>query len=198
MKTTTQSVTPIKILFCDIDDTLTTTISGHKFKQHPKDVKPLPGAVEAVKKYAADGYKVFGVSNQGGIEAGFKTLENTIAEMQYTLELFPELERILFCPNFAGSECKVIYKRDKIMCLGYYIEDLERLCKKGINFRKPSPGMPEIIMALEDKNLDFSGIDYKNSLFVGDRPEDKECAENANIPFKWVEEWLIPFWAKIP
>jgi len=26
-------------------------------------------------------------------------------------------------------------------------------------------------------------------LIVGDRPEDQQCAANANIPFMWAEEW---------
>lgn len=34
---------PISILFCDIDDTLTGTLSGHKFKQSPDDIVILPG-----------------------------------------------------------------------------------------------------------------------------------------------------------
>jgi phosphoglycolate phosphatase-like HAD superfamily hydrolase len=26
-------------------------------------------------------------------------------------------------------------------------------------------------------------------LMVGDRPEDEQCAKNANIPFMWAHDW---------
>jgi hypothetical protein len=32
-----------KILFCDVDGTLTGTVSGTTFKSHPRDVLVLPG-----------------------------------------------------------------------------------------------------------------------------------------------------------
>lgn len=33
-------------------------------------------------------------------------------------------------------------------------------------------------------------IDWDNSLFVGDRPEDEQCAKNANIQFKYIDQFL--------
>jgi phosphoglycolate phosphatase-like HAD superfamily hydrolase len=32
--------------------------------------------------------------------------------------------------------------------------------------------------------------DWDNSLFVGDRPEDEECAKSAGIPFMWAHDFV--------
>lgn len=31
-------------------------------------------------------------------------------------------------------------------------------------------------------------------LFVGDQPEDQQCAENAGLPFMWAKEWRDGGW----
>lgn len=104
-----------KILFLDIDGTLTETISGADFKQHPEDVKIIEGAYWAIAHFHSSGWTCIGVSNQGGVAKGFKSLEATIQEMQFTLGLIPELELILFCPDFEGeriiSVAKGVYRR---------------------------------------------------------------------------------------
>lgn len=46
----------MKILFCDIDGTLTETISGATFKQHSRDVKIIPGADKAIAHFVSRGY----------------------------------------------------------------------------------------------------------------------------------------------
>lgn len=79
----------MKTIFFDIDGTLTTTISGEIFKQHPEDVKVLPGIKEAIAHYKALRWQFIGTSNQGGVAAGFKSIDDTVAEMQFTLELLP-------------------------------------------------------------------------------------------------------------
>lgn len=33
-------------------------------------------------------------------------------------------------------------------------------------------------------------IDWSNSLFVGDRQEDADCAKNAMIEFRWSEDFF--------
>lgn len=164
-----------KILFCDIDGTLTETISGHAFKQHPKDVKVVEGANKAIAYYASLGYKVCGVSNQGGVAKGFKSLEATVEEMQFTLSLFPELEFILFCPDFEGEIC-VVVKRDSF----------EEMTNKGQNFRKPNPGMVNYGLRLLGSGY---ATDEVEAWMVGDRPEDGECAVNAKIKFLPADVW---------
>ncbi|MEH2034024.1 MAG: hypothetical protein V7K67_31200 [Nostoc sp.] len=91
----------MKILFCDIDGTLTETISGHTFKQSPTDVKIIVGADKAIAHFADLGWLIVGVSNQGGCDTinrdtgkPLKSFEDAIAEMQFTLKLFPRLKAI--------------------------------------------------------------------------------------------------------
>lgn len=53
------------ILFCDIDGTLTGTVSGATFKLNPRDVLVLPGVENALAHYATKGYLIVGISNEG-------------------------------------------------------------------------------------------------------------------------------------
>lgn len=130
----------MKILFCDIDGTLTETISGHTFKQHPKDVKIIEGADKAIAHFARNRCRIIGISNQGGIAKGFKSLEETIEEMRYTLELLPQLIAIYFCPDFEGNEC---YK----VSPGSYALLFRSADKE--SFRKPGCGMLQLAANLE-------------------------------------------------
>lgn len=72
-----------KLLILDKDGTLTKTISGEKFVQHPEDQKIIPGASKAVNYAKQQGYKIAIASNQGGVKAGFKTIEEALQEFIY-------------------------------------------------------------------------------------------------------------------
>lgn len=52
-------------------------------------------------------------------------------------------------------------------------------------FRKPDIGM----LALCEVEAFEAGyiVDWDHSLFVGDRPEDAQCAKNAGIAFQWAD-----------
>jgi D-glycero-D-manno-heptose 1,7-bisphosphate phosphatase len=168
----------MKILFCDVDGTLTRTISGNNFKLHPDDVKPIDGVCDLLWKYKEENWQIVGVSNQGGIASGFKTLDATIEEMQFTLSLLPSLSFILFCPDFHGKECwrvNLTTSQD----VGSVKPELAGM------FRKPNAGM--LVLAKFLLNAEDGVID---TLMVGDRQEDLKCAENIRCPFLWAETWL--------
>jgi phosphoglycolate phosphatase-like HAD superfamily hydrolase len=42
---------------------------------------------------------------------------------------------------------------------------------------------------MEHRENHFGRFDAQASLFVGDRPEDQECAKRINVPFQWAWEW---------
>jgi D-glycero-D-manno-heptose 1,7-bisphosphate phosphatase len=175
----------INILFVDIDGTLTTTKSGKPFKQSPDDIKPLPGSQKAITHFANRGYKIFGVSNQGGCDTidratskPFKSVDATVLEMQNTLKLYPEIDSIYFCPKIDGSEYRVVVKDNSILPIAG-LKD---------SFRKPKSGMVTAIILSIPWDVCFL-----QSLFVGDREEDKQCAANANIPFMWADEWRFKY-----
>ena len=162
----------MKILFCDVDGTLTETISGKPFKQHPKDVKIIDGADKAVQHFNKLGWLIIGVSNQGGVAAEHKSLDDAIAEMAYTKLLLPELRRIYFCPDYEGKQ---LFSDD-----GYEISAFSDCT--GYNFRKPNPGMITHFIKNIDQPID-------KCLMTGDRPEDEECALNAGIKFIEAQAW---------
>jgi D-glycero-D-manno-heptose 1,7-bisphosphate phosphatase len=189
----------INILFVDIDGTLTTTKSGYSFKKSPDDIKPLPGSQKAITNFANRGYKIFGVSNQGGCDTinkatgkPFKTVDDTIQEMRNTIKLYPEICSIYFCPSMKGSSYVAVENWEDQ-------EGLVTKCDKhpfGTNatYRKPSDG---IVREIEAIFVILYGVEYPfnkpQSLFVGDRDEDKQCAENANIPFMWASDWRFKY-----
>ena len=167
--------TSMKILFVDIDGTLTETISEYAFKQSPNDVKIIEGADKAVAHFAKLGWHIIGVSNQGGVASGFKTIADTIEEMANTLRLFPGLSRIYFCPDFEGKELYFVSRDD---C------DRVILLIDFISCRKPSPGMIKNVLL---------GKDVTEVWMVGDRPEDEQCAANAGVNFCPADMWRDRF-----
>ncbi|RUR77060.1 hypothetical protein PCC6912_40190 [Chlorogloeopsis fritschii PCC 6912] len=166
-----------KFLFCDIDGTLTQTISGNAFKQDSTDVKVIECADKAIAYFASQGYKIIGISNQGGIEKRFKSLETTIEEMRYTLQILPQLNVIYFCPDFAGTKCYCVTREEeKVHNFGAFFPEYQGF------FRKPSSGMIDLA-------LHVSGEVSVETWMVGDRTEDEGCAINAGINFVWADIW---------
>jgi D-glycero-D-manno-heptose 1,7-bisphosphate phosphatase len=167
-----------KILFCDIDGTLTGTVSGTTFKSNPRDVLVLPGVENALAHYASSGYLILGISNEGGVGAGHKKLEAAFEEKQYTCLLLPQLEAIYFCPDFAGQ---VLCHADRDTAIEVQVES-----NKYSSFRKPGIGMIQYCLSL------YAG-DASKCWMVGDRPEDEKAAETAGINFIAADVWRAKF-----
>ena len=147
-----------KILFCDVDGTLTGTVSDAKFKSHLRDVLVLPGVKNALAHYNQEGYLIIGISNEGGVGAGHKKLEAAFEEKQYTCSLLPQLEAIYFCPDFAGQ---VLCRADRDTEIEVKVES-----GKYSSFRKPGARMIEYCLTLY-------GGDVGKCWMVGDRREDE-------------------------
>ncbi|MEY3302861.1 MAG: hypothetical protein RLZZ139_1234 [Cyanobacteriota bacterium] len=164
-----------KILFLDLDGTVRRTKSGATFINDPYDQELIPGTKEAIARY--QGWKIVGVTNQGGVKAGFKSLENCFEEQRQTLKLLPEMSLLLFCTNDGSSGWRLSQR-------GLQMDGLAIPCnaKRYGNFRKPNPGMIRL-------GLEYYKEKPEQILMVGDRSEDQECAANANINFIWAEEW---------
>lgn len=132
---------------------------------------------------------IVGISNQGGCAAinpntgkPRKTIENTIAEMQFTLSLFPELSDIYFCPDFKGEDCWRVLRTD-----AYEIGTRETQLIG--QFRKPDAGMLKLVkLFVEDGNWVVTEM-----MMVGDRSEDKTCASAMGCKFMWAENWRKEF-----
>lgn len=172
-----------RAIFFDIDDTLTGAKSGEIFKKSPDDILVLPGVKEGIAHFAAQNpsWIFIGISNQGGVGAGHKSLADAQQEMRNTLELIPQLNVIYFCPDFEGRTChRVTASATQI----FDLSDAEY--ENGWGYRKPDPGM--ILLAAAE-----NAIDLKESWFIGDRKEDGECAVATGVNFMWADIWRRRF-----
>jgi histidinol-phosphate phosphatase family protein len=99
-----------KGLLLDVDGTLRKTKSGEIFPRDAGDVELLPGRVDVLRRWVADGYTLFFVSNQGGIAAGSVTREAADAAFARTVELLGiPVAEIAYCPHPAfpaGCFCR--------------------------------------------------------------------------------------------
>lgn len=173
-----------KLLLLDCDDTIREPRSGAKFIQHPEDQKIIAGAEQAITHYHQEGWIAVGITNQGGVAAGYKQLEEAVAEQEYTLQLFPQLLCIYFCPDFDGNCCWLVGR-------GYDAKPIH-LAKWATEFvgtfRKPQPGMLKVAI----KN--HCGLNCeKGCLYVGDRAEDEEAARRAGVEFMQASAWRDGF-----
>ncbi|MEQ8465386.1 HAD-IIIA family hydrolase [Coleofasciculus sp. E1-EBD-02] len=163
----------MSLLLLDMDGTLREPLSEQQYFQHPQDQRIIAGAEIAVRAYKDDWIMV-GITNQGGVAAGHKSMEECVKEQQYTLELFPELREIYFCPDFKGTTCFRV-TRDNV--------HNHSQTKWSGQYRKPRSGMLQLAMVRHKHTP-------SNSLYVGDRPEDEQAAQRAGVSFQWAEDWI--------
>lgn len=162
--------TMVPVLYCDIDGTIRHGKDelGH-FVNTADEVKVFDGVAELLWRYKRLGYRLVGVSNQGGIALGHMTAaDNMRAVAETQKQTSRAFDKIIWCmhhPNASDPEMAVCW------------------C------RKPKPGMViEAALALADRHR---GEIYPPhlGLFVGDRPEDEQCAENAGLRFMEAAKW---------
>lgn len=166
-----------KLLLCDLDGTVRRTISGATFINDPYDQQLEEGAAEALTYFAQNDWAIVGISNQGGVASGHKSLESAIAEQQRTLELAPQLEKIYFCSEFEGKDCWVVERKTH-----YLVQEAHK--GEFGSFRKPSPGM---------LNLAIKFYRPTEVVMVGDRSEDEEAALCADALFIPADVWRSRF-----
>ena len=163
----------MSLLLIDMDGTLREPLSGQQYFQHPKDQRIIEGAPIAIRAYKDD-WIIVGITNQGGVAAGHKSMQECIQEQQYTLELFPELREIYFCPDFEGKKC--------FRVTGYNVYNYSKTNWSG-HYRKPRSGMLQLAMVRHKHSP-------QNSLYVGDRSEDEQVAQRAGVSFQWAWDWI--------
>lgn len=171
----------MKIFFFDLDGTLRETKSGATFINDPADQKPIVSAQEAVSYIASKGFICIGITNQGGVPTGKKSLESAIEEQRITLELFPGLSEIFFCHTW-GESCYQISRGNVPNEFSSPIAGGEK-----ISCRKPGHGM--LLLAAQSL-VDLSDGEH---WMTGDRPEDEQAAKNAGINFVPAEVMLAKF-----
>lgn len=98
----------IKLLLIDLDGTVRVPASGSRFIDHPHNQRIILGSAVTLAQYHEQGWLIVGITNQGGVAAGHKQLEDAIVEQRYTLKLIPQMEGVYFCPDFEGNHCWLV------------------------------------------------------------------------------------------
>lgn len=167
---------PTPILFLDLDGTirLGPTERRGQFVNGPEDVELFPGVLDILRSYKERGWRLVTISNQGGVALGYADYHKVARGMDETRRLCANLiDKMYWCTHHPDAEG----------------DDLTSKEEKSICFcRKPRIGY--VVSAMVELNRTFQEL-YRpyNCLFVGDMEDDKQCAENANIPFMWAADW---------
>lgn len=160
----------IPLLVVDLDGTVRQGPDDPlgRFVNGPEDVRVFPEAVVMMRRWKNGGGRIVGVSNQGGIAIGYTTTDRVTAAMTETYK-----------------QCEGMF--DKICWCSHHPNALD-LDEQRCWCRKPLPGM--FFDAVSDLTQHY-GERYLPglALFVGDRPEDEECAKLINIDFQWAKDW---------
>ena len=159
----------VPALCLDLDGTVRYSKSGSGYVTGPDDIAVYPDVERIIHDYQAHGFIVCGVTNQGGVAFGHKTVRQNYREIEETRGYFDGSFDFVVCACCHPGGSKPPFNVRTLL-------------------RKPAIGM---LAVLEFWAFDCGYvIDWDNSLFVGDRPEDKQCAESANIAFAWAHDFF--------
>jgi len=162
----------IPVLYLDLDGTVREGLDDPlgKFVNGPEDVRVFPEALLLMKNWKNSGGRIVGVSNQGGVALGLVKADSIFDAMLETQRQCEGLfDKIYWCthhpdakdPEFARCWC-----------------------------RKPASGL--VIEAALDMAQQFQYREFYPphlAMFVGDREEDRICAERVSIGFQWAPHW---------
>ena len=158
------------LLFTDLDGTVRQGKDDlGRFVHGPEDVIVYPEASRRLWNAKQVGMRIVGVTNQGGIALGYANAGLIDAANKMTNEkaggVFDIIET---CPHHPDAEEP---EMSRCFC------------------RKPMIGM--LVQAVSKLRAVNPGEYYPPELmlFVGDRPEDRACAEAAGIRFQDAAEW---------
>lgn len=132
------------VIGLDRDGTINEDIGT--YVSSPKDFKPIPGSLEAVKMIRDKGYDVVILTNQAGIHKGLITQVDVDVVHNYMLELLGNIG----CKSINGL---------------YYSTSND---KQDI-YAKPNPGMFQ-------RAAKEIGVNWKNGVYVGDKITDLKVA----------------------
>jgi D-glycero-D-manno-heptose 1,7-bisphosphate phosphatase len=160
----------VPVLYLDIDGTVRHGKEElGRFVNTTSDVRVFDGVRELLAGYKRLGWRIVGVSNQGGIALGIMSLQ-TCAD----------------CMAETHSQCGQAF--DKITWCQHHPEATDpemAVCW----CRKPKSGLiVEAVQALK-RDHPFEMYPPHLGLMIGDRPEDKGCAAGAGLAFLDAAGW---------
>jgi len=144
------SVNSSRALFVDRDGTI---IVDKNFLSDPDEIEFEPGAVEALRRGQAMGFKLVILSNQSGVARGYFGLETVERVNERLLSMLSaekvQVDALYFCPHLAGG----------------VVDEFALSC----DCRKPAPGMAE-------EAARQLRVDLRRSYVVGDKIDDLDLA----------------------
>lgn len=153
-----------KIIFADLDGTLTDTISGETFPKGIWDMKIKFDVLDKIKEIKPLCLLI--ATNQEGIGKGLVNRRTFEFKMEYLRRSIKE---------YTGIEVEYSY-----------CEKDDPECK----YRKPNVGMIDsLVYKMIKRGIIENGILSDDILMVGDA-SDKKCAENAGFDYLDVEEFV--------
>jgi len=162
------------VLYLDLDDTVRKgKATLGRFVNKAADVEVFPEVPEILAAYKRAGWRIVAISNQGGVALGLLSMEDCAAAMMETQrQCRGAFDKMLFCthhPDAKDPEYAVCW------------------C------RKPRIGL--ILEACHALSAQFNEYYPPHlALLVGDRAEDQQCAENANVWFVDAAQWRGGRW----
>jgi D-glycero-D-manno-heptose 1,7-bisphosphate phosphatase len=162
------------VLYLDLDDTVRKGKAAlGRFVNGASDVEVFPEIPDILREYKRRGWRIVAISNQGGVAMGFLSMEECAAGMLETQrQCRGAFDKILFCthhPEAADPEYAVCWCRKPR--IGLILEACHSLSAIHNEYYPPHL-----------------------ALFIGDLPEDEQCASNANIEFMNAETWRSGGW----
>ena len=118
-----------KGLLLDVDGTLRKTLSGEFYPRDPHDQEILPERTEVLSRWVKAGYKLFFISNQGGIAAAQTSHDSVQTGLYRTAELLDvPIEEIVYCPH--PSKPVGCFCRKPMPGLGVYLMQRHQLSRE--------------------------------------------------------------------
>jgi len=164
----------VPVLYLDLDGTVRKGFDElGKFVNKAEDVELFPRMRERLLSYRQQGWRIVAVSNQGGIALGKAEYDDVMNAIYRTYDLCGGLFDFMFTcqhhPDATDPELAHCFCRKPKM--GMLVMAVEALC---VNYKELYP--PHL------------------ALMVGDREEDRLCAESAGVKFMYAQEWRdLPF-----
>ena len=159
----------VPVLYLDIDGTVRYGKDElGRFVNTADDVRVFDEVPDLLEAYKSLGWRIVGVSNQGGIALGYMQMNDCVAAMQETYrQCRNAFDKIGWCSHHPDAE-----NPEMAVCW----------C------RKPKAGLViELALSMADKYQEIYPPHL--GLFVGDRPEDALCAEAAGLRFMEAAAW---------
>lgn len=161
-------------LVLDLDGTVRYNKDNPRgFINGPETVAIYDDVAPRVREYRDKGFMILGVTNQGGVAHGYKTMQEAQDENDLTMNILAEQ---VWGDSLADSAF------DAVMYCPFMVDGTVEPYDVRSLLRKPQIGMLAVIEY--DMYINFTTIiDWDRSIMVGDRLEDKELAQNANLYF---------------